>query len=386
MENNYVEINLNNIAFNVKNILSKYKDYKYYIAVVKGNAYGHGYEVANTMIENGINYLAVSDLSEAIKLKQVLKYDIPILIMTPVAINDINICIDNNFTIVISNFSFYKELKKLNKKIKVHLIINSGMNRLGINDKEEINTIYNECLNNKSNIILEGIFTHMSTIGIIDRNWDKQLNNFKDLTKELDLNKFKMIHISCSTSLVVHPKIEFCNTVRIGSLLYGVSINSINENGLINKLKKIRRNIIRKQKKISNINNNFNIELKQALILYSKVIDIKKVPADSYIGYNASYKTEDDITIAVIGIGYSNGLPFNNYNREVKINGNYYPIVGATNMNMITVVVDDKVKINDSVILLDNINDTKHIASILELSPIYLFTNINETIKRIYIK
>lgn len=385
MDNNYVEVDLNNIAFNTKSVLHKFNNYKYYIGVVKGNAYGHGYEVANTMIENGINYLAVSDITEARKLKKVLKRDIPILIMTPTDLNCIDECIENNFTIVISNYNYYQDLKKLNKKIKVHLIINSGMNRLGLNKIDEIETIYHECFNTQNNIILEGIFTHMATLGIIDTNWDNQLKTFKILTKNIDLKRIDIVHISCSSSLIIHPKIEFCNGIRIGSLLYGVSIIPINEDGFINKLKKIKRNAIRKQKNISLINPDFNIELKQALTLYSKVLDIKDVSSNSYVGYNASYKTENDIKVAVVGMGYANGLPFNNYNRKVKINDTYYSIIGSTNMNMLTVMVDSKVKINDKVILLDNMKDTRIVANIMGVSPVYLFTSINEGIKRNYI-
>ena len=66
----YVEINWDNLASNIKNITSKYPDYKYYIGMVKSNAYNHGYYIVNTLIENGINYLAVSSLDEAIELRK----------------------------------------------------------------------------------------------------------------------------------------------------------------------------------------------------------------------------------------------------------------------------------------------------------------------------
>ena len=74
----YVEINLNNISDNIKNIIKKYPDYKYYIGNVKGNAYGHGYEIVNTLVDSGINYLAVSSLDEAISVRKINK-TIPIL-------------------------------------------------------------------------------------------------------------------------------------------------------------------------------------------------------------------------------------------------------------------------------------------------------------------
>ena len=74
----YVEVDLDNIGNNVKNIIKKYNDYKYYIAMVKSNAYGHGMYIVNTLIENGINYLAVSSLEEAIMIRKYNK-NIPVL-------------------------------------------------------------------------------------------------------------------------------------------------------------------------------------------------------------------------------------------------------------------------------------------------------------------
>lgn len=385
MNNNYVEVNLENIAYNVLNIKKKFNNYKYYIGVVKGNAYGHGYEIANTLIKNGINYLAVSDFDEALKLKEVLKYDTPILIMTPIDLECLDECIKNNFTIIISSYEFYQQLKKTNKKIKIHLALNTGMNRLGINNKTEVDEIYQDLMRNDSLITLEGIYTHMATLGITDTYWDKQLQIFKNLTKDIDLSKIEIVHIACSTTIVVHPKIEFCNAIRIGSLLYGIAINPINNQGIINNLKKVKRNFIRKIKHISPINNDFKMDLKQALTLYSKVIEIKKIETGSYVGYNASYKTKKDAKIAIIAIGYANGMPYYNPNRQVLINGNYYPIVGATNMNMITVIVDNRVKVNDKVIILNNLKDTKKVASFCGVNSLFLFTLIPENMPRVYL-
>ena len=81
----FVEVNLDNISNNVKNIIKKYPDYKYYIGMVKSNAYGHGYYIVNTLIEAGINYLAVSSLDEAMKIREYNK-DIPVLICDMFAI------------------------------------------------------------------------------------------------------------------------------------------------------------------------------------------------------------------------------------------------------------------------------------------------------------
>ena len=98
MDKTYVEINLDTLRNNAKEIIKKYNDYKYYFGVVKSNAYGHGEYIVNELIKGGINYIAVSYLEEAIKVRQYNK-DIPILCFVPVDLDDLNLAIDNNITI-----------------------------------------------------------------------------------------------------------------------------------------------------------------------------------------------------------------------------------------------------------------------------------------------
>ena len=102
--NTYVEIDLKNIANNVKNIIKNY-DYKYYIGVVKGNAYGHGYGIINTLIENGINYLAVANLDEALEIRKI-NNKIGILCLEPIDKKYLEICANENISICIYQIKF----------------------------------------------------------------------------------------------------------------------------------------------------------------------------------------------------------------------------------------------------------------------------------------
>ena len=127
----YVEVNIDNLKSNVKNIVNYYNDYQYYFGVVKGNCYGHGtINVINELIDSGINYLAVSSLEEALEAREINK-KIPILCLEPIAIEYIDICIKNKITITVHDFYYAKKLieKNINKKIKIHLKIDSGMNK-----------------------------------------------------------------------------------------------------------------------------------------------------------------------------------------------------------------------------------------------------------------
>ena len=121
----YVEVNIDNLKNNVKNIVNYYNDYDYYFGVVKGNCYGHGTtNVINELIESGVNYLAVSSLEEAIEARNINK-KIPILCLEPIRIEYVDICIKNNITITVHDYKYAKELinKEVNKKLKIHLKI-----------------------------------------------------------------------------------------------------------------------------------------------------------------------------------------------------------------------------------------------------------------------
>ena len=153
----YAKINLNNIEDNVNTLTTYLKDYTYHIGVVKADSYGHdGNKVVENIITGGCNYLAVATLEEALDIRKDFK-DIPILILGIVDTNYLDIVISNNLTITVSNLEYAKSLN--NPNLKVHIKINTGMNRLGISLKEEFNEIYN--LLKSKNILVEGVYTHI---------------------------------------------------------------------------------------------------------------------------------------------------------------------------------------------------------------------------------
>lgn len=379
MKDSYVQIDVNRIKTNIKNILTKYNDYKYYIGVVKGNAYGHGFGIVPAMVESGINYLAVSTLKEALEVRKLI--DTSILILQPIDITDISVAASNNITITISNYDFYKSLLKTNVKIKVHLKLDTGMNRLGINNSSQVEEIYNNLINHK-NIKLEGIYTHLATIGIVDTKWDEQVNKFIELTKNIDLTKIDIVHIFSSNSLVIHPKLDFCNGVRLGIIMYGISPRPVNYSGVKGNLRKIKNNYLRNKYNLSPILNDYSIDVKPAFKMLSRVVEIKDVDKGKYVGYGLKYKTLDKCKIAVVPVGYADGLSLKNMGRNILINNNQYKIVGSVNMKMLTVLVDDKVKVNDEVnVISDNI---RGISSYTNVTPHSLMTMIPSSIDREY--
>ena len=139
----YALVNKNILEENIREIKKKYPNYEYYMGVVKNNAYHHGIEVIDSLIKGGINYLAVSSLEEALDIRAINK-DIPVLILEPIPIIYIDIVLKNNITLTVESLSYTKELvsKENLKKLKVHLKLDTGMNRLGFKRVDELQEAY----------------------------------------------------------------------------------------------------------------------------------------------------------------------------------------------------------------------------------------------------
>lgn len=380
--NTYVEVDTNIISSNVKNIIKKYNDYKYYIGVVKGNAYGHGGYISKVMIESGINYLAVSSLEEAFDIRNYV--DFPILCLEPISLDYIDECIKNNVTITISNYDYYKKLmNKEVKGLKVHLKLNTGMNRLGFTNPEEVTEIYNDLINNE-NIKLEGIYSHLSTTGITDKIYDNQIARFKELTKNIDLNKIEIVHIGKSSTLEYHPKIEFVNAIRLGGALYGIKQPSINYSGLKGLIRKLKHNYLIKKHNISETYKSNDLDIKPALSLKSEVMEIQKIKAGDIVGYGGKFVSEKDAFIAVIPVGYADGLDLRYNNCYVTINSKKYKLVGSINMEMITAIVDENVNVGDEVSIINK--NIKEIASLINSTPYFVMTSLENSLPRVYLK
>ena len=384
----YVEVNIDNLKSNVKNIVNYYNNYDYYFGVVKGNCYGHGTTyVINELIESGVNYLAVSSLEEAIEARQINK-KIPILSLEPIRVEYADICAKNNITMTVHDYNYAKELinKKIDKKLKVHLKIDSGMNRIGFKDKNELKEIYDE-LKNKENVEVEGIFTHFATLGINDKEWDNQLENFKEITSLIDLKEIPIVHLSKSASFINHPKIDFSNGIRLGIAMYGYdSTPKYSDKGLKNKLRAIKRNLYKKKNNISEAITELPIELKPAYKMYTEVMQVKKVKKGEFVGYGAGYRAQEDEIIAILPAGYDDGLFRTSKGRYVAINNKRYQLIGDIAMGMICAKVDDTVKMYDKVTLIGDEVPIKEVARHNHTIVYEIMCNIGKQIPRVYVK
>ena len=364
----YVEIDCNKLENNIKEIKNKYNDYKYYIGVVKANCYGHGIETIKYLIKGGINYLATSSLEEALKIRKLYK-DISILVLEPIHYEDILVATKNNIDITIDNKDSFDKLINNNINIKFHIKIDSGMNRFGFKDKNDVKYVFdnsNECVK------LIGIYTQLySGAG---NSLKKELEQFKDLTSLIDLNKIDMVHIDRSLTLEQHGKIEFANGIRLGILMYGFN--------------KYRYPLSWKRKlynKIFRIKDNYKesiLYLDTVLKFYTEVIETKKVSSNEVIGYGGMYDNNSDVIVGILPYGFADYLFINK--SYVYINGKKYNIV-VNYMDVTSVIIDESVKVGDKVeIFGDNIGIRK--ASRLANANVYkTICSITNRVPRVYV-
>lgn len=343
MRNTYVEVNLENLKQNIKNIINNYSEYKYRIAVVKADFYGHGINCLSSIIEGGANYLAVSSLEEALEIRK-CNNDIPILILIPIDLKYIDLCIDNNISITLCSLKQVKEI--IDKNVNVHLRINGGNDDLNsFSKRSELNETVN--LINNSDLKLEGIYTHIFC-ALSKEEYNLEISKFIEITKDIDLSSIPMIHIPNSEALVLYDKLKFVNGFRMGAIMYGIN----------------------------------NKDYLSTFQLKSKVISVRTLDNES-IGYDKCYTANNLEKVGIISIGYGDGFSKSNKGSYVYINDKKYLILGVF-MDLTIIKIDESVKENDIVYM---IRDNNHLTDISNhLNTVYeeVTCTINKRVPRNY--
>ena len=375
----YAYIDGNILENNIKEIKKKYPDYKYYIGVVKNNAYHHGMKCVLDMIRGGINYFAVSSLEEALALRKYTDY--PVLILEPISLEFVSDAINNNITLTVESLEYTKELLKedIYSELKVHLAIDSGMNRLGFQTRKELDEAL-KLLKEHKKIVVEGLFTHFATSGVMDPHWDNQVKKFLNITKNIDFKEIPMVHLGRSLTLVNHPKLEYANAVRLGIIMYGFSQSRKEGTSLRSKLQKLKRNHYQKKYECSKTFLENDLKLNTAMSLYTEVISTRKVHVGDVVGYNA-YPIKEDGYILTLPVGYADGVT-KDY-KEVAIESKRYKIVSDC-MDMIMVYSETPIKVGTKVEIFGRTIPISSVTRRLGLNSYHLFNQISDRVVRVH--
>lgn len=329
----WAEINLDNLAYNVREIRKGTEENALVTAVVKANAYGHGsIEAGRVFLKNGADRLAVATLSEAIELRKA-DIEAPILILGYTSKEQFPLLLEWNIMQTLFDYenakAFSEEAVKLDKKAIIHIKIDSGMGRLGfLPNEDSVDEIIK--ISKLPNVNIEGIFTHFATADEKDKKYTKlQYERFKyvvDKVEEKGLH-IPLKHVSNSASIIDFPDYAL-GMVRAGILIYGYI-----PSGEVDK---------------------YRVKYKPAMTLKTKISHIKKVQKGTGISYGKTFVTEKESTIATIPIGYADGLTRMLASKgEVCIDGKRVAIVGRICMDqcMIDITDMEDVKVGDEAII-----------------------------------
>lgn len=323
------EINLSAVRNNLALIARK--SGKSVIAVVKANAYGHGaLACAQAAIEAGCSGLAVGRLSEALNLRD-QGITAPVLIFGRVPVGQISTIIALNLTVTIfeqAQADEYASAAGNGEKLKVHIKVDTGMGRLGI-ESEQADALVDAVANEKA-FDFEGIYSHFAKADEIDTTpTDRQKNRFNALLDRLaQKNQLpRMIHLSNSAGSLFHQQLERCTHVRTGIAMYG--LNPSPETIL-------------------------PAEFEPVLCWKTELTSIKTLHQGQQISYGGRYQVSTpDLRVGVIMAGYADGFRRTNGN-HVIVRGRLLPVIGTVCMDqcMVDLSACPDAQIGDEVTLI----------------------------------
>jgi alanine racemase len=310
----WVEINLAALAHNVQQLKRLLSPQTELMAVVKADAYGHGaIAVAQTVLQHGASWLGVATIPEGIELRKA-GIDAPILILgathTPEQIHAIahwqlqpTLCTPQQALI------FADTLNKLNQSISVHVKLDTGMSRLGVPWKHSVEFV--QLVSRCKNLKIASIYSHFATADSPDPTvMIQQQQRFEEAIANLRTAGIPIprLHIANSAATLADSALHY-NLVRVGLAIYGL---------------------------YPAIHLEPSINLQPVLQLKARVTQVKTIPAGTGVSYGYQFIANQEMLLAVVGIGYADGVPRNLSNKmKVSIRGQIVPQIGAITMDQL---------------------------------------------------
>ena len=360
-----LEVNLDAVVHNLNAFKSKLNPDTKIMAMVKAFSYGTGsYEIANVLQFHHIDYLAVAYADGGVELRK-SGITTPVMVMNPEE-QSFDAMIRYHLEPEIYSIKVFDAyLDALNKisvsgPVPIHIKVETGMHRLGV-EKNQLDLLMDK-IDNSPSVFVKSVFSHLAASE--DSKHDdfskQQIERFKDLSGII-ANHFDypiIRHLLNSHGVLRFPEAQF-EMVRLGIGIYGVSHFETEQ-----------------------------FELKNVSTLKSRISQVKTVQKDETIGYGRKGLVSQEMVIAIIPVGYADGLnrKLGNGKGKLWINGDFAPIVGDICMDMCMVDVTGKnVNEGDEVIVFGEQFSVVQFAKALSTIPYEVLTSISQRVKRVYI-
>ncbi|EJB59621.1 alanine racemase [Helicobacter pylori] len=371
----FVEVDTASLRHNFSAVKSIVPKDACVMAVVKANAYGAGaIKASEIFLQEGANYLGVATLDEALELRSHFPKT-PILILGYSPNSNASMLIDNDLSAMVFSFEqaevFSQMALKAKKRLKIHLKIDTGMHRLGLEPNFKSIEIIKKIRALKG-LEVEGIFTHLSNaddkIKTHAKNQMKAFNAFLEqlLDQKIEFQYRHAYNSAGILSLCNGNENRLLNLYRPGIMLYGFYPS--------NEMKESSQTI-----------------LKNVISLKARIVQIKRVKKGELIGYGKHFYTNEETLVGVLALGYADGLVRALGNRiQVAINNQLAPLIGKVCMDQCFVKLNDiEAKEGDEVILFGDksakANDASEIATLLNTIPYETISTLSKRLERVYV-
>ncbi|GAA7667130.1 alanine racemase [Helicobacter pylori] len=371
----FVEVNTASLRHNFSAVKSIVPKDAHIMAVVKANAYGAGaIKASEIFLQEGANYLGVATLDEALELRSHFSKT-PILILGYSPNSNASMLIDNDLSAMIFSLEqaevFSQMALKSQKRLKIHLKIDTGMHRLGLEPNFKSIEIIKKIRALKG-LEVEGIFTHLSNadakIKAHAKNQMKAFNAFLEqlLDQKIEFQYRHAYNSAGILSLCNGNENRLLNLYRPGIILYGFYPS----NGMKETCPTILKNVIS---------------------LKAQIVQIRSVKKGEFIGYGEHFYSNEETLVGVLALGYADGLMRALGNRiQVAINNQLAPLIGKVCMDQCFVKLNNiEAKEGDEVILFGDksakANDASEIAMLLNTIPYETISTLSKRLERIYI-
>jgi Alr-MurF fusion protein len=361
-----LEINLNALEHNLNHYRSLLRPETKIMAMVKAFSYGTGsFEIANALQFHQIDYLAVAYADEGVELRKA-GITVPILVMNPDE-ESFDAIIQHNLEPEIYSHRILEKLEKAirknilpkNKPVKIHIKLDTGMHRLGFQE-EDIAALIEKLKANRM-IYVQSVFSHLAASeDAKERTFTHlQISNFERMSRQItaEAGHPVLLHLLNSAGIQNFPEARY-NMVRLGISLYGVASQEEEQQRLI-----------------------------PVARLKSTISQIKTIAQGESVGYNRAYKSKKEIRMAIVPIGYADGLSLDMSNGKghLLIGGKLVPVIGKVCMDMCMADISDvEAEEGDEVIIFGPERPLQELAREMGTIPYEVLSGISRRVKRVY--